>query len=174
MATRHLSIRIDDEVLNRLDSAARDHNETRSDLAKRLIDEGLRMAQHPGVYFVTGPAGRRATLMRGPDVWEVVRAIRYMDLPTDDAVLVLAQDVIIARAQAEERVIVTENVDDFRRLLTERLSGHRSHHGVVLVNSRSYPRHDPRTIGRMVTALEALLVENPDLQDSERWLPDPS
>ena len=32
------------------------------------------MERHPGIVFRPGPAGRRAGLMSGPDVWEVVRA----------------------------------------------------------------------------------------------------
>lgn len=46
-----------------------------SGLAERLIDEGLRMDAHPGIVFRDGPAGRRAGLAAGPDVWEVVAAI---------------------------------------------------------------------------------------------------
>jgi len=38
-------------------------------LAQRLIDEGLRMADHPGVIFKDGPSGRRAALAYGPDVY---------------------------------------------------------------------------------------------------------
>ena len=32
------------------------------------------MEQHPGIVFRPGPGGRRAGLVGGPDVWEVVRA----------------------------------------------------------------------------------------------------
>jgi hypothetical protein len=61
----------------RLDRAARSlPGETRSQLALRLIDEGLRMQSHPGVVFRPGPAGRRPGLVAGPDVWEVVRVLR--------------------------------------------------------------------------------------------------
>jgi hypothetical protein len=48
-------------------------------LAQRLIDEGLRMADHPGVIFKDGPSGRRAALAYGPDIWEVVKLLREMD-----------------------------------------------------------------------------------------------
>ena len=48
-------------------------------LAQRLIDEGLRMADHPGVIFKDGPSGRRAALAYGPDVWEVVKFLREVD-----------------------------------------------------------------------------------------------
>lgn len=38
------------------------------------------MGRHPGIMFRTGPAGRRAGLIGGPDVWEVVRACLGHDL----------------------------------------------------------------------------------------------
>jgi hypothetical protein len=47
-----------------------------SSAAALLVEEGLRMDAHPGVLFREGPAGRRAAVAGGPDVWEVVRAIR--------------------------------------------------------------------------------------------------
>jgi hypothetical protein len=47
-----------------------------SSAANRLVDEALRMAEHPGIIFRAGPTGRRAALAGGPDVWEVIRAIR--------------------------------------------------------------------------------------------------
>ncbi len=34
------------------------------------------MMEHPGVVFRSGPTGRRAGLAAGPDVWEVMRAVR--------------------------------------------------------------------------------------------------
>ena len=36
----------------------------------------MRSDAHPGVAFREGPAGRRAVVAGGPDVWEVVRAVR--------------------------------------------------------------------------------------------------
>lgn len=47
-----------------------------SSAAALLVEEGLRMDAHPGVLFREGPAGRRAVLSGGPDVWEIVRAIK--------------------------------------------------------------------------------------------------
>jgi hypothetical protein len=47
-----------------------------SSASARLVDEGLRTEEHPLVVFRNGPAGRRARLIPGPDVWEVVRAVR--------------------------------------------------------------------------------------------------
>lgn len=34
------------------------------------------MAEHPLVFFQDGPTGRRPKLVGGPDVWEVVSALR--------------------------------------------------------------------------------------------------
>ncbi len=34
------------------------------------------MDEHPGVMFREGPSGRRACLIGGPDVWEVIRSVR--------------------------------------------------------------------------------------------------
>lgn len=70
------SIRLDEAVLERLASyAARHPGWTRSSIAARYVDEGLRMDEHPGVMFRDGPMGRRARLIAGPDVWEVVRDV---------------------------------------------------------------------------------------------------
>lgn len=44
--------------------------------ANMLVDEGLRMMERPGILFRPGPTGRRAGLAVGPDVWEVIRAIK--------------------------------------------------------------------------------------------------
>jgi hypothetical protein len=72
-----LSIRFKrDGAYERLRRHAAEHAESASALGERLIDEGLRMASHPGIVFRTGPTGRRAGLAAGPDVWEVVGLLR--------------------------------------------------------------------------------------------------
>ena len=71
------SVRFDDSVVERLASYVSRHpGLTASSVAARLVDEGLRMDEHPGVMFRDGPMGRRATLVGGPDVWEVIRVLR--------------------------------------------------------------------------------------------------
>jgi hypothetical protein len=72
------SVRFDDSVVERLASYVSRHpGLTASSVAARLVDEGLRMEEHPGVMFRDGPMGRRATLVGGPDVWEAIRALRW-------------------------------------------------------------------------------------------------
>lgn len=60
--------------------------ESRSRLAARLIDEGLRMDAHPGIVFRPGPGGRRAGLAGGPDLWEVVRVLRDVEARGEAAI----------------------------------------------------------------------------------------
>lgn len=75
-----LSIRFDAQVLERLRRrAGTTPGATPSGLAQRLVDEGLRQADHPGVVFKDGPSGRRAALALGPDVAEVVQVVREVD-----------------------------------------------------------------------------------------------
>jgi hypothetical protein len=70
-------VRFDPPVADRLASfVATNPGMSLSSAANRLVDEALRMAEHPGVTFKPGPTGRRAALAGGPDVWEVIRAIR--------------------------------------------------------------------------------------------------
>lgn len=71
------SVRFDEAVSARLSSyVARHPGTTKSSVAARYVDEGLRMEEHPGILFRSGPTGRRAVLLGGPDVWEVVRDLK--------------------------------------------------------------------------------------------------
>ena len=78
--TTPLSIRFTPSLLARLRQRANAMpGASAAGLAQRLIDEGLRMADHPGVIFKDGPSGRRAALAYGPDVWEVIKFVREVD-----------------------------------------------------------------------------------------------
>jgi hypothetical protein len=75
-----LSIRFDDSLLARLRRRAQSvAGSSTSAIAQRLIDEGLRMADHPGITFKDGPSGRRAALALGPDIWEIIKYLREID-----------------------------------------------------------------------------------------------
>jgi hypothetical protein len=98
--TSPLSIRFDEGVLARLRRRAQaTPGATPSGLAQRLVDEGLRMAEHPGVMFKDGPSGRRAALAFGPDVWEVVKFLREIDERGPDAVAAAAEVLSLSEAQ---------------------------------------------------------------------------
>ncbi len=84
----------------------------------------------------------------------------------------LPDQEIFATAQQEQRAVVTENVADFARIADEHDRRGHPHYGLILVDPGKYQRGDPRTIGRMVTALGKLLGEHrQDLATSLRhWI----
>ncbi len=76
MGSSPLSVRLPGDLLKRLERRAKRKGLPKSVLVERYLDEGMRMEEHPGIVFREGPAGRRAALRRGPDVWEVIATIR--------------------------------------------------------------------------------------------------
>lgn len=98
VVTSPLSIRFDEALLARLRRRASTMTtSTTSALVQRLVDEGLRMADHPGVIFKDGPSGRRAALAYGPDIWEIVKFLAEID-ERDAAALDAAADVFAVDA----------------------------------------------------------------------------
>jgi hypothetical protein len=80
-----------ERTLARLEAGARRRGEAKARTAERLIDEGLRMEDHPGIVFRDGPAGRRAALAGGPDVWEVVETLKGTGLAGEQAIAAAAR-----------------------------------------------------------------------------------
>jgi hypothetical protein len=77
MSSAPRSVRFDPDLLERLRRYVRARpGLSASALTGRFVDEALRMEEHPGVLFREGPSGRRAVLVGGPDVWEVVRVVK--------------------------------------------------------------------------------------------------
>jgi hypothetical protein len=91
------SVRFEPRVLRRLTAFVATHPEmSLSSASNRLVDEALRMHEHPLVVFKDGPAGRRARVVGGPDVWEVIAAVRSVreaepGLTGEDALAVVAE-----------------------------------------------------------------------------------
>lgn len=77
MARSTTSIRLPDDLRQQLVRVASEEATTVTDLIERFAREGLACAQHPGIVFKPGPSGRRAALAGGPDVWEIVSALRH-------------------------------------------------------------------------------------------------
>jgi hypothetical protein len=73
---RSQPIRIETDTLLALRERSEQSGEPIVRLAGRYIDEGMRLDRHPGIVFRDGPAGRRAVIVGGPDVWEVISAVR--------------------------------------------------------------------------------------------------
>jgi hypothetical protein len=73
---RPTSFRLPADLLARLDEEAARTGSTVTTLVAGLLDEGLKTRRFPGIVYRDGPAGRRAALVGGPDVWELVRAVK--------------------------------------------------------------------------------------------------
>ena len=86
-------IRIEADTLRALRERSAQSGEPIVRLAQRYIDEGLRLERHPGIVFRTGPAGRRAVIVGGPDVWEVVAAARGAPESGEELVTALAERI---------------------------------------------------------------------------------
>lgn len=84
----------------------------------------------------------------------------------------VADEDVLAWAAADRRVVVTNDIRDFRLLHARHLTMGVAHYGIVLVSGRS---HDLRRAGAggLATALETLLADLPAedaLRDLEHFL----
>jgi hypothetical protein len=98
------------------------------------------------------PAIAEQLRARGHDADAVVERAELRGLPDTE---------IFALAQTEQRALVTEDIADLSVIADDYDQRGQAHYGLVLVDLNRYPRGNPRTIGRMVTALEELLGEHP-------------
>lgn len=77
MKKNHVSLRLPPRTVERLDKRARQANESRTELAARLLDEGLHTADYPLIVFRGEGADRRPALCGTRlDVWHVVETVR--------------------------------------------------------------------------------------------------
>jgi hypothetical protein len=129
------SIRLDDDLRRQLAAQAEAEGTTLTELIERFVREGLASAAHPGIVFKSGPAGRRAALAGGPDVWEIIAALSDTTGPESKRVGAVAgqlalheRQVLIAleyaaahRAEIEARVAANdEALARAERLASER------------------------------------------------------
>jgi hypothetical protein len=126
-AQKPFSIRMSPQTHARLDIGAQRRGEAKSRTAERLIDEGLRMEDHPGIVFKDGPTGRRAALSFGPDVWEVVKVVKEFGSTGEQAIAGAAEWGNLSHAQVNVALRYygdfSEEIDDriaFNREETER------------------------------------------------------
>jgi uncharacterized protein (DUF433 family) len=113
MARRHRSFRFSETTLARLDDRAHQIRETRTALAERYVEEGLRMDDHPGIGFADGPMGRRAVVLgTGLDVWEVVATVRQSSGSVDGATRYLELPPAAVRAAIRYYSAFPAEIDD--------------------------------------------------------------
>jgi predicted nuclease of predicted toxin-antitoxin system len=105
--------------------------------------------------------------MYAPDIAEQLRARGHDVASVHDASYCRLEgepdEEVWAPALADNRVLVSENVQDFRRLEADALARTQPRAPLIFTTDRQFPRGDPATIGRLVTALDALLAAEPDL-----------
>ncbi len=118
-APKPFSIRMSERTLARLDVGARRRGEAKSRTAERLIDEGLRMEDHPGIVFKDGPTGRRAALANGPDVWEVVKTLKETGPAQEQAIAGAMFWGNLSRAQVD---VAVRYYADFPEEVDERIA----------------------------------------------------
>jgi sulfur carrier protein ThiS len=135
MARSTTSVRLAEDLRTHLAAAAGDEGTTVTDLIERFVREGLACAEHPGIVFKPGPSGRRAALSGGPDVWEIISALRHTNGTERQKVAALATEfgiherqIAIAlnyaaahRDEIEARVRANDTaMDEAERLAAER------------------------------------------------------
>jgi hypothetical protein len=92
------AVRFDSPVAKRLAAFVADNpGMSRSSAGNRLVDEALRLREHPGITFRPGPTGRRAGIAGGPDAWEIIRAVKSAraaepDLADDEMLALVAEN----------------------------------------------------------------------------------
>ena len=86
-------------VHQRLKRGAAQRGESISSAAERLIDEGLRMEAYPGIVFRDGPAGKRAALATGPDVWQVVPLLKGLRGSLEERIAATAEQLWLNEGQ---------------------------------------------------------------------------
>ena len=86
------TLRLDAALHRRLVSAAAAEGTTIAALGELFIREGLAALDHPGIVFKPGPAGRRAALAGGPDVWEIASALRNVSGSRSRRIDLLAEE----------------------------------------------------------------------------------
>jgi hypothetical protein len=112
MSIAPLSIRLPGQTVGRLaDRAGRLRMAPRT-LAQRYVEEGLRMDDHPLVRYVDGPAGRRARLVGGPDIWEVIAVAQDNDGDLEETAAYLELPLGLVQAAAAYYGAYQQEIDE--------------------------------------------------------------
>jgi hypothetical protein len=123
------SMRLGERTMATLEAHSRRRGETKTRTGERLIEEGLRMEDHPGIAFRDGPSGRRAALAGGPDVWEVIDTLHNTGSKGEDAVLATADwgALTVAQVRAAVRYYADHRDEVDERIRFNREEADRQH-----------------------------------------------
>lgn len=86
------SFRITEEAKAMLTRRAAAEGVSATALLERLIVEGVRQLDHPGIVFRGPERDRRAALAAGPDVWEIVSRLRDLRGVEEDRIALLSEE----------------------------------------------------------------------------------
>lgn len=118
LAMKTISFRIPQELADAVaESAANWRVGSESGVYRRVIEEWLRSQRHPEVRFVDGPAGRRAALVCGPDVWEAIAIAKSFDF--DEAAIAEAYPWLSERRLGAARRYYEEFSDEIDAIIEE-------------------------------------------------------
>lgn len=67
-----VSLRLPELLAEKVRAIALLERRSFAETVKVLTEEAIKMREFPDIVFTDGPTGRRATLVGGPDVWEVL------------------------------------------------------------------------------------------------------
>ena len=110
---RSVSYRLPEQLKAELHRRADEEGLTETTLVVQLLQEGLAARRHPGIVFRPGPAGRRAGLAGGPDVWEVIVGVRHASGDAlDERVTHAAEQMDLPRALVEVAVSYAAGNED--------------------------------------------------------------
>jgi uncharacterized protein (DUF433 family) len=113
-AHRQFSLRVANSVFEGLERRTAELAESRNALAERYIAEGLKMDEHPDVYFREGALGRRAAIIGTRlDVWQVIDTVRSSGNSVEDAAEYLGMPVGKVRAAVGYYAAYRNEVDEF-------------------------------------------------------------
>jgi uncharacterized protein (DUF433 family) len=80
MPARARGLRLPEELQDEIEREMRLRGATFSEVATSLLREAVRMRRVPGIVFMDGPVGRRASIAgTGLDVWEVIATFKSVE-----------------------------------------------------------------------------------------------
>ncbi len=108
----NFTMRVPADTEERLKRRAAGINTPPRTLAQRYLEEGLRMDEHPMIFFADGPAGRRARLLgTGADIWEVIATVKDNGVDEEAAARYLDMPVSLVRGAVTYYAAFPEEID---------------------------------------------------------------
>ena len=153
------SLSLPEELRSQLEEEGRRLDAPVEEVARTVLDEGLRARRFPGITFRDGPTGRRAGLENGPDVWEIIRDLQSapgdhaarVALLRDEAALTLNAIALAERYYERYRAEIDHRIEMNYRVLEEVLQARARESGTAGVSKQARADREnstPRSMSR--------------------------